>query len=282
LRKGNNFIKPQNINNKNFFIINKINFINNFKNSGNPYLNLLPFSKKKLKITIPRPKRDFISENELIKIIMWEDVVVLRPNAKKFKLHLIKCYQYKLSMLLLSLSGGRISDLLTINFHNLKNLLKNDYIGLYIQKDKKHRRIFLKNDFLKKNIKKYFNLLLEKLNFFGINTTLLQAIPLFFKLKPLLIEKKLINLKKSTIINELNTFLSAACVYLNITKKIKIDDAFKNKKIQHLEVKKYITSHSFRITKISILIKRIGLYKTMLQIGHSYPNTTLLYNRNLK
>lgn len=284
MRKGKKFLKNLNSNfNKNYLILNKITIANNFIND-NKYLQIGTKNslEKKIKAVIPRQKRDFIGDKELEKIIEWDNVKVLRTNNKEFKLNKIKIYQYKLCILLLSLSGGRISDLIPINFYNLKNLLEFNYIGLYVQKDKKHRRIFLKNSFLKEKIKFFYLLLLNELKNLDIDITSLKEIPLFFKLKPALNKKKLIILKKSTITNELNTILSAACKHLNITKKINTDDTFKTKKINQLEIKKYITSHSFRITKISFLIKRIGLYKTMQQIGHSYPNTTLLYNRKLK
>jgi len=185
-------------------------------------------------------------------------------------------------MLLLSLSGGRISDLMLLNFSNIKYLLEHNYLGLYVQKDKKHRRVYLKNTFLKENIHKFYLLLLEELATINIGPEISQATPLFFKLKPLLLEKKIVILNKNTVINELNTFLFAACKHFKIIKKIKAYDSFDTKRAQYLETTKYITSHSFRITKISFLIKRIGLYKTMQQIGHAYPNTTLLYNRNMK
>jgi len=66
LRKGKKILKSSNIYKKNIYIFNKINIV---KNPINPAQLLLPPLKKKIKITIPRQKRDFIIEDELKKII---------------------------------------------------------------------------------------------------------------------------------------------------------------------------------------------------------------------
>ena len=43
---------------------------------------------------------------------------------------------------------------------------------------------------------------------------------------------------------------------------------------------KYITSHSFRITIITKLIKKFGIENACDIIGHKNINTTLIYNRD--
>jgi len=84
-----------------------------------------PCFKKKVKVNKqPRHKRDIISSLEFNKLIDLEEVFLLKNKEKIYRANTRQYLQIKILMILLFLSGCRVSELTCISFKNLRNILK--------------------------------------------------------------------------------------------------------------------------------------------------------------
>jgi len=245
----------------NIIIQNKNNFSNNFitqlnekyKDVNLPLTNsAFPFIKNKRN---PRQPRDIISYKELIKLVEMDEYYIISWN-KIVSLKYYKKLQVRIAMLLLYLTGCRVSEISGINFKELDTILKEAVIRLWINKDKKPRIIYLNNKVLLKKLNNNYILLKE---FCVSNNIYIQNdLTIFFKLKS--IGKNYI-MESTSLKNSLRSLLNKILSFLKQSKY----------------TNKTWSTHSFRYSIITKLIEKQGIEKTSEFIGHKHINTTQIY-----
>lgn len=253
-------IKTKKLDNDSLENLNTLEIETFAKKFINHYINRINKSNHK---KIPKRKRDLILELEAIYMLNQKEIFLLKSgNIYKAKLWIF--LQIKICIALLYLTGCRISEITSITFKDLTNILKEGCVRLWISKDKTQRIIYLNNKKFLKHLDLNFNLLKN----FCVNNNIVYSFEnsIFFKLKKVgKIYQALNSAPKSTMKEILNNSLN----YLTTFKF-----EFQNKAW---------STHSFRHSLITKLIDKVGIEKTAEFIGHrSIATTQLYYNKTVK
>lgn len=233
----------------------KKELISNFnKKLSNYNYKLVKVNKKQKK---PRLNRDIITPTDLKEILKEEEFYTTNRN----KLNILtkyKFFQIKIAMILLYLTGCRISEISNITLKDLKVILKEQVIRIWCKKDSNQRIIYLTNKQLLNQLYKNLNNLIlycEKNKIILNNNK-----TFFFKIKRY---DDYYTIENTNLKNSLRSLLN------------KVLDILGNSKFN-----KVWSTHSFRYSIITKLIDKHGIEKTSEFIGHKYIQTTQIYYKN--
>ena len=217
------------------------------------------FNKKQKKIT--KKKRDIIAYKEFFDIINANKYFLINNQGYIRESNTKVFLQLKIILILLYLTGCRISELTALTFYDLEKTLKTTSLGIWSHKDSTSRIIPIKN-----------KILLNKLS------------ENYYNLKEYCI-------KNNIIYNYYENYIFFKVIKINnipIAKNMSRSSTIKD--LVNVVLKYYIltkypdkvwSTHSFRYTLINKLIASVGIEKTSKFIGHKHINTTQLYIKNL-
>ena len=236
--------------NQNYIDLVKLNFNE---------INFKQLNKKQKKNT--KKKRDIIAYKEFFDIINANKYFLINNQGYIRESNTKVFLQLKIILILLYLTGCRISELTALTFYDLEKTLKTTSLGIWSHKDSTSRIIPIKN-----------KILLNKLS------------ENYYNLKEYCI-------KNNIIYNYYENYIFFKVIKINnipIAKNMSRSSTIKD--LVNVVLKYYIltkypdkvwSTHSFRYTLINKLIASVGIEKTSKFIGHKHINTTQLYIKNL-
>lgn len=216
----------------------------------------------KPRTVVTKPTRDIITPQEFNFIINSEELYSLKNNTVVYKLRKRTYFQVKIIMILLYLTGCRISEITCLSFFDINNALKKASIKIWSGKDGQERLIPLKNRVMLKKLKFYF----EELKEFCINKEIFYSNDTFICFK----------------VVKLSGVLTAVNLSIKNTMKEYINCVLKFYTNSSQFANKNWSTHSFRHTLITKLIDNAGLVAASQFIGHKHLNTTQFYYNKQK
>jgi len=208
---------------------------------------------------IPKRKRDLILEPDLLHILDLDEIFLIKCNI----VYTAKPWifiQIKICILLLYVTGCRISEVTTFTFKDISLILKEGCVRIWVSKDKVQRTVYISNKKFLRRLDIYFN----SLKAYCIDNNIVYDYNsyIFFKLKRI---NNVLVAVNSAPVSTMKEIVNNCLKYITATEKSALNKAW--------------STHSFRHSVITKLIEKKGIEKTSEFIGHKHIITTQLYHK---
>ena len=219
-----------------------------------------PKKIRKTENIIKKKARDLINEADLLFLLKFDD----RKSYKSGKIVTISIrnwFQLRIGLILLYLTGCRVSEIGHLTFKDIEKLLKDSTLSLWITKDKLPRVIYFRNVKLLKELDDIYHSYKSYCLTLGLVINLNETY-VFFKVIEVNGIQKAAN---TSVVSYLKSIVNYFLQYVTFTSS------------KHLS--KGWSTHSFRHSIITRLINEVGIEKTCDFIGHTTIATTQLYHK---